>query len=64
MKNFKTIADTIREGHSEGNGWKLLIEINVWENLNDNDLEEIATQIENGETTSYFNPCNWTLVTQ
>lgn len=64
MKNFKIIADTIRKGYSEGNGWQLLIEINVWENLSDNDLEEIAKQIENGETLSYFNPCNWELVAQ
>jgi ubiquinone biosynthesis protein Coq4 len=64
VKNFKTIANTIRKGYSEGKGWQLLIEINVWENLSDNDLEEIANQIENGEPSSYFNPCNWTLVTQ
>lgn len=61
MKNLKEIANIIRNGYSEGDGWKLLIEINVWENLKDSELEEIATHIENGETGGY-DPCGWDLV--
>ncbi|QZA69539.1 hypothetical protein 035JT004_40 [Bacillus phage 035JT004] len=61
MERLQEVANTIRRGYSEGSGWRLLIEVIVWENLNDEELEELACRVEAGETGGY-DPCGWDLV--
>lgn len=57
----KLIGDKVENGFSEGDGWVLEIEENVWENLTDSELIDIANQIRGGISSSY-DPCGWSLV--